>query len=46
MASISIILGEDHLITRQGIRRLLEDEKGFNIVGEASNGEEVVQMVT
>jgi len=45
MSTISIILGEDHLITRQGIRRLLEDEKGLTIVGEASDGEEVVQMV-
>jgi DNA-binding NarL/FixJ family response regulator len=44
--NISIILGEDHLITRQGIRRLLEDEKGLTIVGEASNGEEVVRLVT
>lgn len=46
MGNISIILGEDHLITRQGIRRLLEDEKGLEIVGEASNGEEVVKLVT
>jgi NarL family two-component system response regulator LiaR len=46
MSNISIVLGEDHLITRQGIRRLLEDEKGLSIVGEASNGEEVVQLVT
>jgi DNA-binding NarL/FixJ family response regulator len=45
MGNISIVLGEDHLITRQGIRRLLEDERGFNIVGEASNGEEAVEMV-
>jgi NarL family two-component system response regulator LiaR len=45
MGEISIILGEDHLITRQGIRRLLEDEKGFTIVGEGANGEEVVQLV-
>jgi NarL family two-component system response regulator LiaR len=45
MNTISIILGEDHLITRQGIHRLLEDEDGFTIVGEASNGEEVVRMV-
>jgi DNA-binding NarL/FixJ family response regulator len=45
MGEISIILGEDHLITRQGIRRLLEDEKGFAIVGEGANGEEVVQLV-
>jgi NarL family two-component system response regulator LiaR len=46
MGNITIVLGEDHLITRQGIRRLLEDEKGFTILGEASNGEEVVKLVT
>jgi NarL family two-component system response regulator LiaR len=46
VGNISIILGEDHLITRQGIRRLLEDERDFEIVGEASNGEEVVKLVT
>jgi two-component system, NarL family, response regulator LiaR len=45
MTDINIILCEDHLITRQGIRRLLEDEKGLTIVGEAGNGEEVVHMV-
>jgi NarL family two-component system response regulator LiaR len=46
MGDITVILCEDHLITRQGIRHLLEDEQGFKIVGEASNGEEVVEMVT
>ena len=46
MGDINIILGEDHQITRQGIRRLLEDEKGFTIMGEASNGEEAVRMVS
>ena len=45
MGNISIILGEDHLITRQGIRRLLEDERGLSVIGEASNGEEAVRMV-
>jgi NarL family two-component system response regulator LiaR len=46
MSDINIIVCEDHLITRQGIRRLLEDEKGLSIIGEASNGEEVVSLVT
>ncbi len=46
MGDISVVLCEDHLITRQGIRRLLEDERGIAVVGEAGNGEEVVQMVT
>ena len=46
MSDITIVLGEDHLITRQGILRLLEDEEGLTIIGEAGNGEEAVQMVT
>ncbi len=46
MSDITIVLGEDHLITRQGILRLLEDEEGLKVIGEASNGEEAVQMVT
>lgn len=46
MSDITIVLGEDHLITRQGILRLLEDEDGLSVVGEASNGEEAVEMVT
>ena len=46
MVNISIVLCEDHLITREGIRRLLEDEEGLEIVGEASNGEEAIQLVT
>jgi two-component system, NarL family, response regulator LiaR len=45
MTDISIILCEDHLITRQGIRRLLEDEKGLQVVGEAGDGEEAVALV-
>ena len=46
MSNIRIILAEDHLVTRQGIRRLLEDEKDLEVVGEASNGYEAVEMVT
>jgi NarL family two-component system response regulator LiaR len=46
MSSINILLAEDHVITRQGIRRLIEDEKGVKVIGEASDGEEAVQMAT
>ena len=45
MTDIRVLLCEDHLITRQGIRRLLEDEKGIEVVGEASNGEEAIQLI-
>ncbi|MCX6011068.1 MAG: response regulator transcription factor [Chloroflexi bacterium] len=43
MSTISVLLAEDHVITREGIRRLLEVEKGIMVVGEAGDGEEAVQ---
>ena len=46
MSSVSVILAEDHVITRQGIRRLLEDERDLTVIGEAGDGEEAVQMAT
>jgi len=46
VSAIKVLLAEDHAITRQGIRRLLEDEKGLTVIGEAGDGEEAVQMVT
>ena len=41
---IRVVLAEDHVITRQGIRRLLEDEGKFEVVGEADDGEQVVKL--
>jgi DNA-binding NarL/FixJ family response regulator len=46
MSSISVLLAEDHVITRQGIRRLLESENDLTVIGEASDGEKAVQMVS
>jgi len=46
MSAIKVLVAEDHVITRQGICRLLEDERNLAIVGEASDGEEAVRMVT
>ncbi len=43
---ISIVLADDHNMIRQGIRRLLEDAGGFDIIGEASNGIEAVELVS
>lgn len=41
---ISVILAEDHLIVREGIRRLLEGEDDFSVVAEAENGREVLEL--
>ena len=43
--SISILLGDDHAILRQGLRLLLEAEPDFTIVGEASTGVEVMRKI-
>jgi DNA-binding NarL/FixJ family response regulator len=40
---IKILLAEDHLVVREGLRRLLEAEKDMRVVGEAATGEEAVE---
>mgnify|MGYP000689971123 CR=1 FL=1 len=42
--SVTVLLADDHPIVRQGLRRLLEAEADFKIVGEASDGLQAVQM--
>jgi len=42
---ITVALADDHNIVRQGLRKLLEDEEGIEVVGEASDGFEAAQMV-
>ena len=42
---IKVLLVDDHELVRMGIRSLLEDVTGIDVVGEASSGEEAVQMV-
>ena len=39
-----ILLADDHPMLREGIRRLLERQPGFEVVGEASNGEEAIVL--
>ena len=41
---IRVLLADDHSLVRKGFRRLLEDEQGITVVGEASNGSEAVEL--
>ena len=41
----AIVLADDHTIVRQGLRLLLEAEPDFSVVGEASDGLEVADLV-
>src|SRR5690554_2210034 len=42
---IKIILAEDHLIVRNGIKMLLESQHNLQVIGEANNGEEVLRFL-
>ncbi|HVB33216.1 MAG TPA: response regulator transcription factor [Patescibacteria group bacterium] len=42
---IRILIADDHPIFRRGLRVLLEAEPDFQIVGEAADGAEVLEMV-
>ena len=42
---IRVFIADDHSIVRSGIRRLLEDQVGIRIVGEAADGQEAIQKI-
>lgn len=42
--SIRILLADDHGIVRKGLRYLLEEESGVEVVGEAANGIEAEKL--
>jgi two-component system, NarL family, response regulator YdfI len=41
---IKILIADDHLIIRQGLRLILETEDDFELVGEASDGAEALSL--
>ena len=44
-SQITIVLAEDHHMVRQGLKLVLEQEKSFRLVGEASDGLEAIRLV-
>ena len=45
MARIRVFLVDDHLVVREGIRRLLEWDERIEVVGEAGSGEEALEQI-
>ncbi|HVV00464.1 MAG TPA: response regulator transcription factor [Verrucomicrobiae bacterium] len=45
MKKISVLLVDDHTVVRQGLRALLSVEEDMEVVGEAENGRQAVQLV-
>lgn len=44
MEEIKILLVEDHLLVREGIHNLIEEQDGLKTIGEASNGKDALHM--
>jgi DNA-binding NarL/FixJ family response regulator len=41
---IRVLVADDHMIVRTGIRHVLEGEAGFEVVGEAATGAEAISL--
>lgn len=45
MSKINIVLADDHVLVRKGIKAMLESDADIDVVGEASNGLEALEVV-
>jgi DNA-binding NarL/FixJ family response regulator len=45
MASLQILLGDDHAILRSGLRKILQERPDWQVVAEAADGREAVRLV-
>ena len=46
MDNIRILIADDHAVVREGTRRIMEQEEGLEVVGEAADGNEAVRLAT
>lgn len=46
MDKINVVLADDHVLVRDGIKALLEDQASVEVIDEASNGKEALEVIT
>jgi DNA-binding NarL/FixJ family response regulator len=46
MDKINVVLADDHVLVRDGIKALLEDQSGIVVIDEASNGKEALEVIS
>jgi DNA-binding NarL/FixJ family response regulator len=44
-SSIRVLLADDHRVVRRGIREFLEEENDLQVVAEAENGLQAIDLV-
>ena len=42
---VKIVIVDDHLIVREGIRLILETQDGYEVIGEAENGQQALALL-
>ena len=42
---ITVLLADDHIVMRQGLRALIDSQADLEVVGEASNGHEALELI-
>ncbi|MDH3355661.1 MAG: response regulator transcription factor, partial [Chromatiales bacterium] len=45
MGKYRIVLADDHALIRQGIKRIIEDSESFEVIGEAGDGIELLEIL-
>lgn len=45
MSAVSVLIVDDQILLRQGLRKLLEIEEGIEVVGEAADGVEALEFL-
>ncbi len=45
METLQVILADDHVLVRDGLKALLEDERDIHVLDEASNGREALEVI-
>ena len=45
MNKIKVIIADDHVLFREGTRNLIDREKDIEVIGEASDGQEAIELV-
>ena len=45
MARYNIVLADDHILVRQGIKKILQEDQEMCVVGEAADGVELLEIL-
>ena len=45
MSAVRILLADDHTLVREGLRKILETQRGWEVIGEAADGRQAVRQV-